>query len=218
MVDVFVSYKREDARAVGRLVEALRAQGLGVWWDADIPAGAPWETTIEGKLADARAVVVCWSAASTASENVKAEARWARERGRLLQLFLDGSAPPLFFGERQGIDLDGWSGRADDPRIAGVVESVRAILEGRPAEPAARSGGPRRRPWWLYAAVGAALLIPVVGAGVALRGSPDRPQRTAPAAVRAPSVDPALAALAGDWGPPAAPASIATRWRAIASG
>jgi len=33
MTDVFISYKRENLAAVGRLVEALRAEGIGVWWD-----------------------------------------------------------------------------------------------------------------------------------------------------------------------------------------
>ncbi|RZJ44850.1 MAG: TIR domain-containing protein, partial [Brevundimonas sp.] len=47
MADVFVSYKREDERAVARLVKALRIDGLTVWWDRDIPTGAPWEETIE---------------------------------------------------------------------------------------------------------------------------------------------------------------------------
>ena len=37
MPDVFLSYKREDAAKVRKLVAALRAAGLETWWDEDIP-------------------------------------------------------------------------------------------------------------------------------------------------------------------------------------
>jgi len=110
MADVFLSYKREDAAKVRKLVAALRDRGLDIWWDEDIPASAPWEATIEKALAAARTVVVCWSPASVASENVRSEARVAREDGRLIQVFVKPCDPPLFFGERQGVDLSGWRG------------------------------------------------------------------------------------------------------------
>jgi TolB-like protein/tetratricopeptide (TPR) repeat protein len=133
MADVFLSYKRGDAARVRKLAAALRERGLDVWWDEDIPGGAPWEATIERELAAAKAVIVCWSAASVASENVRSEARVAREDGRLIQVFLKPCAPPLFFGERQGFDLSKWRGNADDPRIAKMVESARDIGAGKRA-------------------------------------------------------------------------------------
>ena len=105
MADVFVSYKREDATKVRKLVHALRADGLDVWWDEDIPPSVPWETTIEKALADAKSVIVCWSPASVTSENVRSEARQAREDGRLIQVFVSPCSAPFFFGERQGVDL-----------------------------------------------------------------------------------------------------------------
>src|SRR5438270_691455 len=46
MADVFISYKREDAARVRKLVAALREAGLDVWWDEDIPPSAPWEATM----------------------------------------------------------------------------------------------------------------------------------------------------------------------------
>jgi TolB-like protein len=131
MPDIFLSYQRDDAATAGALVAALRAAGLDVWWDRDIPASAPWETTIEGVLKSARTVLVCWSPRSVDSENVRSEARWARERGRLIQLFIKPCEPPLFFGERQGIDLSSWTGNASDARIAEIVATVRAALDGQ---------------------------------------------------------------------------------------
>jgi adenylate cyclase len=128
MSDVFISYKRENLAAVGRLVEALRAESVDVWWDQDIPPNAPWEATIEQELAAARLVIVAWSPVSVASDNVKAEARWARTQGRLLQVFVEGCEPPLFFGERQGVDLKGWSGGATDPAFLNLLQAVRMGL------------------------------------------------------------------------------------------
>jgi len=126
MSDVFISYKRENLATVSRLVEALRAEGIGVWWDQDIAPNAPWEATIERELAAARLVIVAWSPASVASENVKAEARWARTQGRLLQVFVEACEPPLFFGERQGVDLKAWTGAAGDPVFRTLLQTVRA--------------------------------------------------------------------------------------------
>ena len=133
-MDVFLSYKREDATRVGKLVAALREAGLEVWWDEDIPPSAPWEATIEKSLADAKAVIVCWSPTSVTSENVRSEARVAREDGRLIQVFLKRCSPPLFFGERQGVDLSKWRGNADDQRVRTIAETARKIAAGERVE------------------------------------------------------------------------------------
>ena len=141
MSDVFISYKRENLAAVGRLVEALRAEGVGVWWDQDIPPNAAWEATIEAALTGAKLVIVAWSPAAVASENVKAEARWARGQGRLLQVFVEPCDPPLFFGERQGVDLRGWSGAASAPAFRAVLEAIRLGLPAS-SPPAAKDASP----------------------------------------------------------------------------
>jgi hypothetical protein len=41
MTDLIVSYKREDAARVRKLVAALRDAGLDAWWDEDIAPSAP---------------------------------------------------------------------------------------------------------------------------------------------------------------------------------
>ncbi|HVU30840.1 MAG TPA: TIR domain-containing protein, partial [Sphingomicrobium sp.] len=133
MADVFLSYKRDDARRVRQLVTALREAGLDTWWDEDIPPSAPWEATIEKELASAKAVIVCWSPSAVTSENVRSEARVAREDGRLIQLFLKPCNPPLFFGERQGIDFANWRGKPDDERISKLAASVRGVAAGNRA-------------------------------------------------------------------------------------
>lgn len=143
---MFLSYKREDSARVRKLAGALRGAGLDVWWDEDIPPSAPWEATIEKALGDAKAVIVCWSPASVASENVRSEARVAREDGRLIQVFIKPSTPPLFFGERQGVDLSSWRGDASDARIGKLVETVRKVGAGERVEGGERPRSARLQP------------------------------------------------------------------------
>lgn len=177
MADVFLSYKREDAARVRKLVAALRKAGLDVWWDEDIPPSAPWEATIEKALADAKAVIVCWSPASAASENVRSEARVARDDGRLIQVFLKPCSPPLFFGERQGIDLSKWRGNADDPRIARVVEctSLQTATAAAEGTRAAGRGGFRIATNPRVLAATAVLLLIGGGGVIAWRSAVARP-------------------------------------------
>lgn len=162
MPNVFVSYKREDAGRVGKLVAALRACGLDAWWDEDIPASAPWEATIERALKEAKTVIVCWSPASVSSENVRAEARVAREDGRLVQVFVERCTPPLFFGERQGVDLSGWRGNPEDERIRDILKTVAQMTpaRSRDASVAIEPGGARKgRPLRMIAAALALILL-----------------------------------------------------------
>lgn len=144
-----------------RIANGMRDAGLDVWWDQDIAPGAPWEATIERQLSAAKVVVVAWSQAAVASENVKAEARRARNAGKLIQVFVEPCEPPLFFGERQGVDLSNWNGAASDNRFQAVLAAVRAIMDGkRPPEGVGYT--PRKHARWgmltaLFVGVSAAL-------------------------------------------------------------
>ena len=162
MADVFLSYKREDAAKVRKLVAALRTAGLDTWWDDDILPSAPWEATIETELARAKSVIVCWSPDAVASDNVRSEARVAREDGRLIQVFLKTCEPPLFFGERQGLDLSKWRGNVDDPRITILAKSARKVAAGERIEGGER---PRSRQSWLDRRIHVALAALIVLAG-----------------------------------------------------
>lgn len=126
MSGIFISYKRENLASVQRIVQGLRETGLLVWWDQDIAPGAPWEKTIESELEKAKVVIVAWSQAAIASENVKAEARRARNQGKLIQIFIEPCDPPLFFGEHQGVDLANWNGDTNDHRFNAIADEARA--------------------------------------------------------------------------------------------
>lgn len=145
MADIFISYKKGDKWAVQPLVQALRSAGLTVWWDQDIKPGEPWEKTIERELHAAKCTIVAWSPDAVVSDNVKAEARWARDAGKLIQLFIQPCNPPLFFGERQGVDLSGWNGVATDNRFVAVLTAARAVVAGK-TPPAGVGYARKKRP------------------------------------------------------------------------
>lgn len=171
MADVFISYKRDDLLTVQKLVAALRDADVNVWWDQDIAPDAPWEATIERELEAASAVIVAWSQAAVASDNVKAEARRARQQGKLIQVFAESCEPPLFFGERQGVNLKGWTGDTSDGRFQSVLAGIRAIVAGRrPPDGVGFTAKPK--PTWLLPASVAMLaaVAIVIVAGLTISG------------------------------------------------
>jgi len=152
-MSIFISYKRENLQQVQRIVQGLRGAGLAVWWDQDIRPDDPWEQTIESELEKAKVVIVAWSQVAVASENVKAEARRARNQGKLIQIFVEPCDPPLFFGERQGVDLSNWNGDANDNRFKTVLEAARAILAGKKPPQGVGYAPKKRTPWATLTAV-----------------------------------------------------------------
>ena len=74
MSQIFVSYASADRERVERLVHALEADGLEVWWDRDIASGQSFHKVIEQALTAAPCVIVAWTRQSIASEWVLNEA------------------------------------------------------------------------------------------------------------------------------------------------
>jgi adenylate cyclase len=169
MSDIFISYARSTAREAGRIEEALRALGFEVWRDDELPAHRAYAEVIEERLKSARAVVVVWSAEAARSQWVRAEADLARQAGTLVQLSIDGAAPPLPFNQIQCADMRGWTGRADFPGWRKVVESVTDLVGAAPdrrAAPAPSSRRPTRVSRWV-AAGAAATVFAVLAAFLA---------------------------------------------------
>lgn len=138
MADVFISYAREDRPHAERIARGLSAMGLEPFWDTEIPPGQTWSDYIEGKLAACKAVIVLWSVHSTKSQWVREEARMGRDKGRLIPVMLDSSAPPFGFGEVQAADLSTWNGEANHPgwtRFSGAVYSTVRGADAAPPAP-----------------------------------------------------------------------------------
>lgn len=161
MAEIFFSYKTEDRARIAPLVAALRAAGLDVWWDQDIPPGGGWRETIAAQLDSASLCVVAWSEGSTGPGGrfVREEAERAAARGAYLGVLIDPVMPPFGFAEWQAVNLGDWSGRKSDPLLAHFVEQVRARLENRPSAPDRPPPRRRRRIGALPLAAGAALLV-----------------------------------------------------------
>ena len=173
MADIFVSYKTEDRSRIAPLVEALRAGGLDVWWDQDIPPGGSWRETIAAELDAAALCIVAWSKTSTGASGryVREEAERAARRGAYLGVLIEPVEPPFGFAEWQSINLADWNGRDSDPLVARFVDQVRARLAGLPAPPApARRAG--RKPRQVALVVLGTVLLIVSAAWLAWRAWP----------------------------------------------
>ena len=146
--DIFVSYKAEDRPRIKRLVDALEAQGLNVWWDAHIGGGANWRSDIELHLERAKCVIVAWSKRSVGPEGefVHDEAARAKRRGIYLPVLIDSVQPPLGFGETQALSLIGWRGDQADRRFQSLVNAAQNCVAGKgiPDAPNAAPRFPRR--------------------------------------------------------------------------
>ena len=139
MADVFVSYKAEDRRRVKPLVEALKADGYSVWWDAQIGGGAAWRHAIEDELNAAHCVIVVWSKRSVGRDGVfvQDEATRAQQRHVYVPVMIDKVHVPLGFGETQALPLTGWRGNRSDPQYQAVLAAVEHITGDQDRAPAA---------------------------------------------------------------------------------
>ncbi|MCE2739312.1 MAG: leucine-rich repeat domain-containing protein [Rhodobacter sp.] len=120
----FLSYASQDRSRIGTLRDFLTGQGLPLWWDQDIPAGAEWRRTIATQLDAAKAVVTFWTQESVARKAVAEEASHAQATGRLLHVRLDDAPLPWGFGETQYVDLRGWDGTATHPQMAKLLQAL----------------------------------------------------------------------------------------------
>ena len=175
---VFLSYSRADRKAARAVVRVLEGAGYRVWWDGLLEGGERFSHTTETALKNARAVVVLWSMTSASSHWVHDEATRGRESGRLVPLSLDGSLPPLGFGQFQSIDVSHALGKPGSEPMRKLVRAVAALHDGNVPLPVASrdvAPSPARRRWL---ATGGLVLI-AAGGGLLLwraRDSGDTPR------------------------------------------
>lgn len=145
MVDVFISYSRDNKARVADIAAAVTAAGYDVWWDAELPPHRSYGDVITEKIGSAKAAIVVWSQTSAASEWVRAEADVARNQKKLVQTAIDDVMPPLPFNQIQFADLRDWNG---DPAHSGWRKVLMSLEElcGREAAPAPAPAHPTVTP------------------------------------------------------------------------
>lgn len=115
MADIFISYSKQSKAETEKLAKELQSEGYTVWWDTSLVPGDSFGEVIVSELAQARAAIVIWDAASIKSEWVRSEASRARARRILIPVRVEGirshDIPPPFdslhtdlLSNRAGID------------------------------------------------------------------------------------------------------------------
>jgi hypothetical protein len=197
MNEIFISYASKDRERARMIAAALGGHGWDVWWDREIPLGKAFDEIIEKAIAEAKCVIVLWSAASAASEWVRNEASEGKRRGILVPVFIEQIEAPLAFRSLNGADLSAWSGHGGDAEFVRLVERVRELLGQAGNESFAGGAQPSRvqhaptyketqTKWGLKPWVLVSLAIGVVGAGIGgylLKGGQPEPQPKEPITV-----------------------------------
>jgi len=134
MVDVFISYKREERARCERIANKLKALNLDVWFDARLPSGKSFDREFESTIKKAKAVLVLWSPASVESEWVRNEAGIGKERGVLAAAQLASCELPNAFRATRYETLFEENFADDHPGWIKVLGRI-GELTGRPRLP-----------------------------------------------------------------------------------
>lgn len=127
MGGIFLSYSRADRAHAYRIVQGMRALGVAVWWDEDMP-GVDWQYELEQRITDMAAVLVLWSNNSKSSKNVRDEARLADKKDKLINALVGLAEPPHPFDRNNGLQLDGWDGREPHRGWSRLVQTAETYL------------------------------------------------------------------------------------------
>lgn len=177
-IDICASYSRRDTARVVPLLDALKARGVKVWFDKNIPGGALWEETITRHMRKARAVVFFASKDSLASDRCFDEVSAARTLKRpIIPVLVDPLHMPDDLPDRLVLTLqtrntiDAFPGADGDP-VEAIMRALAGFgVRGEPrldAAPAPASAPPPPRPAVARAGRRSPLLIFGVAAGVLL--------------------------------------------------
>jgi TIR domain len=164
MPKVFISYSRDDATTVHRLIQALAADGITVWRDVDsLHGGQQWPKIIGEAIADNDLLLLVWSQHAAASHFVDLEWNAAVAlRKTLLPCVLDATPLPPALSAVNAIDARQFT--AAVPKIQEALHQfVPATVAAHDTDESAISH--RRRPaqswlkrWYMWVTLLATLL------------------------------------------------------------
>ena len=98
---------------------------------------------VDLKLGSAGAILVVWSGYSRGSEYVRSEAATGLYKNKLIQVRIDGAAPPRPFDQVEVVDIGLWSGERDDPNWRKIIRFGASLCRRAGQRPAA-GYAPRR--------------------------------------------------------------------------
>jgi hypothetical protein len=127
--DVLVSYQRADDAERHELVEALEAKGYDVFWDGKLGPDY-WRAEWRSRMRSCKLVIVLWSEAAVASDEVKDEAGGAKAFEKCLSVALDGEAnipKPYLETNRFHWDRTGETA-ARDRQLARILAQVEQLV------------------------------------------------------------------------------------------
>ena len=142
MTDVYIAYAREDRDRLRLITEMLRFEGWDLWMDPFDLSDEP-SPVAELKLASARVILTFWSDRSRTSEIVRSEAATGLYKNKLMQLRIDGGAPPRPFDQMESLDFAHWRGDIDDPIWRRLIAGLKQHA-GEPAGTRALPNGVRK--------------------------------------------------------------------------
>ncbi len=132
MADVFISYARVNQERVRKIAELLEAEGYSVWWDAELPAHRAYGEVIQEQVANAKAIVVVWSADSKVSEWVRSEADMGPRREEAGADLARRLPLPMPFNQIHVANLRNWQGSRSDPEWQLIARSISELVERAP--------------------------------------------------------------------------------------
>lgn len=129
MADVFVAYSSTDRATVEKLIGLLELR-WSVWWD-DLIIG-DFDVAIESAIADAKCLLVLWSASSREKPEVKDEVRLAQQAGiPVIAAKVSECVPPYGFQALSFSDLIGWDGDPAHPAFRQLLRRLSVAVPPR---------------------------------------------------------------------------------------
>lgn len=152
--DMFISYRRTDRELVAQVVRKLEANGVGVWYDAEIEGGADWRETIVEALTGSDMLVIFFSEECNSSRQLKKELAIADDLGKAVVPILIEDTKPKGAYLYELADRN-WIQAFPDPvsKIDTIVRHLTLLaeksdggLEGEVPVAASRAEAPRPSP------------------------------------------------------------------------
>ncbi|MEL6569622.1 MAG: toll/interleukin-1 receptor domain-containing protein [Pseudomonadota bacterium] len=125
MIDLFISYKRDEREFAKRLHDDLKPF-LVPWFDESLAMDDDWRMVLTRKLSESSCQVTLWSPRAVKSKFVLSEASQALNEAKQIDALLVPCDIPLPFGQRDVIDLTGWR---DNPQEVGKWRLLKKIAE-----------------------------------------------------------------------------------------